>query len=175
MAQPELRLDTVVTPDDGDELWPVYDAVFADQTDVDTWRSRTWAPHSQREGFRLARAYEGNTLVGFAYGYTGERGQWWTDRALQVLPDAVGGAWLGGHFELVSLGVLPAARSRGIGRALLRRLTADLPHDRRVLMATADAADPARRLYESEDWHPIGPGVGPDQVILAKGTPRGPV
>ena len=59
------------------ELWRVYDEVFGDHEDVAAWRGRTWDPHVVRRGFRLARAYvpvdNGRRLVGFGYGYTGER------------------------------------------------------------------------------------------------------
>jgi hypothetical protein len=45
-------------------------------------------------------------------------------------------------------------------------------HERLLLMTTSDAADPARRLYASEGWHVIGPGIGDATVIMAKGTVR---
>ena len=64
----------------------VYDAVFGDQPDLATWRAEVWDRHAARAGFRLVLAREDGRLVGFAYGYTGERGQWWTDRAAEALP-----------------------------------------------------------------------------------------
>src|SRR3954454_25102294 len=135
---------TEVTEDDTQELWTVYDAVFGDEVDLDSWRTRTWDLHVARDGFRLARAYDGERLVGFGYGFTGEHGQWWTDQASRVLAPGVAAEWLGGHFDLVSLGVLEAARGHGVGRALLRKVTRDLPHERWTLMTEADADDPAR-------------------------------
>ncbi len=75
-----------VTESDTEELWPVYDAVFPDQADYVGWRVALWDRHAARAGFRLARARDGDRLVGFAYGYTGDRGQWWTDQAARVLP-----------------------------------------------------------------------------------------
>lgn len=75
-------------------------------------------------------------------------------------------AWPGGHFELVGIGVRPSARGAGVGRALMRELTHGLPHERWVLMTTADADDPARRLYAGEGWSVIGPGLHDDQVIM---------
>ncbi|MBA3782141.1 MAG: GNAT family N-acetyltransferase [Nocardioides sp.] len=150
------------------ELWPVYDAVFGDQPDLGTWRSAVWDRHVTRPGFRLARAHHSSDLVGFAYGYTGERGQWWSDRAVDALPPDVADEWIGGHFELVSIGVLPAARGGGLGARLMTELTTGLPHERRVLMTTADAADPARRLYASHGWVVIGPGLRDDQVIMGR-------
>jgi ribosomal protein S18 acetylase RimI-like enzyme len=171
---PRLRIDlrSSVSERDTRELWPVYSAVFDDQPDLETWRASTWDRHSARPGFRIARAFEDDRLVGFAYGYTGERGQWWTDRAFEVLPPDVARAWLGGHFELVSIGVLPDQRRGGIGRALLRTLMTDLPHERRLLMATSDELGPARRLYAAEGWRVIGPGLGTEQVILGMGAGR---
>jgi ribosomal protein S18 acetylase RimI-like enzyme len=162
---------TTVTDADSREVWEVYDAVFGDQPDHRGWRAGVWDRHAARAGFRLARAHEDDLLVGFAYGYTGEHGQWWTDQAAQVLSPRAGELWLGGHFELVSIGVLPDRRGSGIGRALLRELTAGLPHERWALMTTSDADDPARHLYAREGWQVIGPGLRDGQVIMGRQRP----
>lgn len=150
------------------DLWPVYDAVFGDQPSLDEWRSSVWDRHVARDGFRLARALDGERLVGFAYGYTGERGQWWSDRVVDVLPASVSREWVGGHFELVSIGVLPSARAGGVGARLLEALTTGLPHERRLLMTTADPDDPARRLYARTGWSVLGPGLGDDRVVMGR-------
>ena len=115
--------------------------------------------HGARRVPAGARAYDGERLVGFGYGYTGERGQWWTDQAAERARRGGGRHWLGGHFELVSIGVLADSRGSGVGRALLDRLTDGLPHERWVLMTTADADDPARHLYARAGWEVIGPGL----------------
>ncbi len=115
--------------------------------------------------------------MGFGYGYTGERGQWWTDQAAEVLAPDVAEVWLGGHFELVSIGVLEDERGRGLG---LEYLDArghdrwfDLQNPRWLLMTSADADDPARHLYASEGWQVIGPG--PDRSgQVTMGRRRGP-
>ena len=107
-------------------------------------------------------------LVGFAYGYTGDKGQWWTDNALEILNPDVAEAWLGGHFELVSVAVRESARGTGIGRELMRALLDGLPHERSVLMTSSDASDPARRLYEPEGWHVLGPGIREGTVIMGR-------
>jgi ribosomal protein S18 acetylase RimI-like enzyme len=163
------RLSLAVTEDESRALFEVYDAVFGDQPDYSTWRSEIWDRHTGRNGFRLATAYDGERLVGFGYGYTGEHGQWWTDRAATVLPPEVAEEWLGGHFELVSIGVVDIARRHGVGRALLDRLTNGLVHRRCVLMTTANADDPARHLYARAGWEVIGPGLSDDQVIMGRG------
>src|SRR4051812_19586557 len=133
----KFRVDDVVEDADGSVLWPVYQSVFGDYSDYDTWRGSVWDKHSVRNGFRLARAYDANVLVGFAYGYTGEHGQWWTVNARKVLDPEVAQVWLGGHFELVSIGVLDGARRGGIGRELMRVLLEGLPHERLLLMTTS--------------------------------------
>ncbi len=173
-APSRVVVQTSVTDEDTLSVWDVYDAVFADQPDYETWRTSVWDKHMTRRGVRLSLAYDGQALVGFAYGYTGERGQWWTDRAFGVLPPQTAAAWLGGHFELVSIGVLGNARGRGLGRVLMRKVSQDLSQERWLLITTADPADPARRLYAADGWHVIGPGVSDDHVIMAKGRPRGP-
>lgn len=152
-------------------MWSVYAVVFADQASYDGWRTGTWDPHVARAGFRLARAYVGSRLVGFGYGYTGERGQWWTDHATAVLEPEVAADWVGGHFELVSLAVGEEARGQGVGTALMTALTAGLPHDRWLLMTTADPADPARRLYDRHGWQVLGRGIAEDQVIMGRHGP----
>lgn len=162
-----LGVDPVALEDEL-ELWHVYDAVFGDRPSFDAWRTDVWDRHKSRDGFRLARAYVGDDLVGFAYGYTGQPGQWWTDTIRGVLARDVADEWLGGHFELVSIGVLEQARGSGVGRELLRCITANLPHERWLLMTTSDSADPARRLYSSEGWHVLGPGIGDGQVVMGK-------
>jgi GNAT superfamily N-acetyltransferase len=167
-----ITVDESAADDDAGQLWPVYDSVFGDQPDFATWREAVWDRHRVREGFRLARAYADGTLVGFAYGYTGRTGQWWTDNARTVLEPEVAATWLGGHFELVSIGVLDAARGAGVGRRLMRALLDGLPHDRLLLMTSVDASDPARRLYASEGWQVLGPGTGAGTVIMGRRAGR---
>jgi ribosomal protein S18 acetylase RimI-like enzyme len=164
-------LVTQVGDADAREVFGVYDAVFGDQPDHAAWRSGIWDRHVARRGFRLARAYDAERLVGFGYGYTGERGQWWTDQAARVLPVEVAEEWLGGHFELVSIGVLADSRGSGVAGALLDRLTESLPHEHRVLMTTADAEDPARHLYARAGWEVIGPGLRDGQVVMGRRRP----
>jgi GNAT superfamily N-acetyltransferase len=167
-AAVQIHVDDRATDGDASALWTVYAGVFSDWSDRQAWQAAVWDKHRGRAGFRLARAYDSDVLIGFAYGYTGEPGQWWTDKARQVLAPAVALDWLGGHFEVVSIAVVDRARGRGAGRALLRRLCEGLPHERWLLMTTADEGDPARRLYASEGWRVIGPGLSEGQVILGK-------
>ncbi|WP_299929723.1 GNAT family N-acetyltransferase [uncultured Nocardioides sp.] len=167
VAVVEQVAETVVL----DELWPLYRTVFEDFDDLDTWRHQVWDRHSARPGFRLALARTHGRLIGFGYGYTGEHGQWWTDSAATVLHPDVASDWLGGHFELVSIGVAESARGASVGRRLLTALTDGLSHHRWVLMTSSDPEDPARRLYRSSGWAVIGPGFSADRIIMGRSWP----
>jgi GNAT superfamily N-acetyltransferase len=94
-----------------------------------------------------------------------------TDHAATVLHPAVADDWLGGHFELVSIGVDEPARGSGVGRRLMAALTDGLDQTRWLLMTSADPDDPARRLYRSTGWAVVGPGLGVDQVIMGRAWP----
>jgi GNAT superfamily N-acetyltransferase len=150
-----------------EELWVAYRQIFDDRESLEDFVSGVWAPHSTRDRLRVVRAYDDGQLVGFAYGYEGRSGQWFCDNARRVLPESVGAIWLDGHFEVVTMGVLPSKRQQGIGRLLLRTLTAGVG-DRQVLMTSVDPSDPARALYASEGWSVIGRGITESQVIMGK-------
>lgn len=143
------------------QVWPCYDAVFGDFEDYESWRSDLFERHAARQGFRLAVALEDGTLSGFSWGYVGHRGQYWSDLAYEALPHEVAADWVGGHFELVELAVLPSSRRRGLGQALHDRVLDGV--DRCCLLSTSDEeADPAVRLYLRSGWQRLGtlrPGV----------------
>lgn len=86
-----------------------------------------------------------------------------------MLEPEVAEAWLGGHFELVSIGVAADARRGGVGRGLMHALVDGLTHDRLLLMTSSDPSDPARRLYASEGWQVLGPGPGDATVVMGRG------
>jgi ribosomal protein S18 acetylase RimI-like enzyme len=139
-----------------DPVWALYDAVFGDQPDQASWRADLWDRHRAREGFRLVTAYADHVLLGFGWAYVGERGQYWSDRVVALLPAAVTDAWVGGHLEVVELATAPEWRGQGIGGRLLDLLVADRG-DRAALLSTeVDEADPAVRLYRSRGWTTLG-------------------
>jgi len=98
---------------------------------------------------------DGGEVAGVAWGYVGGRGQYWTDRAAAALPAGVGEAWLGGHFEVVELIVVPACRRRGVAGALLRALLARTASSR-ALLSVDDTNTAARSLYRSMGWELLG-------------------
>jgi ribosomal protein S18 acetylase RimI-like enzyme len=149
-----------------DHIWPCYQAVFADFDDLETWRRELFERHAARAGYRLAVATDGETVAGFAWGYTGDRGQYWTDLVWDVLPGQVSAEWVGGHFEFVELAVLPGYRRQGIGSRLHDALLRDVRQ--KCLLSTADDPDdPAVRLYLRHGWQRLG-NLSPGFQIMGR-------
>jgi ribosomal protein S18 acetylase RimI-like enzyme len=140
-----------------DELAAVYARAFGapgyDEPPeaAERFRTESLPKHAGRDGFRCALARDGARIVGFAYGYTGHRGQWWSDRVVSRAPADIARDWVGGHFEFVELAVDPAEQGHGVGAALHDALLAGLPHERALLTTYADD-QPAPRLYRRKGW-----------------------
>ena len=122
------------------------------------FRAEQLPRHAEREGFRCVVALRSDRMIGFAYGYTGERGQWWSDRVADLAPAEVADRWLGGHFEFVELAVDPGEQGQGVGTALHDALLADLPHGRALLSTYRDDR-PAPRLYRRRGWELLVAGL----------------
>jgi len=103
--------------------------------------------------FLVAR--DGSELAGFAYGYTGRHGQWWTDHVARSLTAAQRAEWLDvPHYEIVELHVRPARQRGGIGSALLAQLLTRQPHDRAILSTQAGSRK-ARSFYAKNGWQEL--------------------
>jgi ribosomal protein S18 acetylase RimI-like enzyme len=135
------------------------------------WRDETLALHAGRTGFDLLVALDdANRIAGFAYGYTGAYGQWWTDLVARHLDDDARAAWLDPvHFEVVELHVDPGAQRQGVGTALLDTLLARQPHDRAVL-STDPRSRSAPPFYRKHGWIRLGsyPARGGPKDVLGK-------
>lgn len=112
-------------------------------------RAPMWLEHMLRKGWRCVGAFDGDALVGVAYGYRGAPGQWWHDevaRGLKTTDPAAAQLCLADYFELTELHVHPDAQGKGIGEALLTDLLSrvDAP---RVLLSTPEGPTRAWRLY----------------------------
>lgn len=149
------RVDAAEAVAHHDAVLGVWTTAFGPVSDQANWTETVWERSRGRADYRLALAYEGDVLLGFAWGYTGERGQFFSDLLIDRLGPVADG-WVGGHFEIVELAVVPSARSRGLGAALHDALLADLPHARALLCTAVDVTDPAVRLYDSRGWQRIG-------------------
>jgi ribosomal protein S18 acetylase RimI-like enzyme len=112
---------------------------------------RQLAVHRRRDGCTVVGAVEGGVLLGFVSACTGQRGQPWTDHIARLAPEELADTWIGGHLEVVELAVVPAARGRGIGTALMEAIVADRAEPCALLTTWRHDA-PARRLVERLGW-----------------------
>lgn len=87
-------------------------------------------------------------LLGFVYGMPNDRDHWWSTVVEPYLRSAALDHWLDNSFTITELHVHPAHQHRGIGRALITRITDDAREPRSILSAI-DTESPARRLYRS--------------------------
>jgi broad specificity phosphatase PhoE/ribosomal protein S18 acetylase RimI-like enzyme len=153
-----------------DELRAIYLAAFGapgyDETaaDADRFATETLPTHAARHGFRAVVLRVADETRAFAYGYTGKRGQWWSDQiASRVSPEVVD-TWVGGHFELVEVAVGPAYQGHGYAAALHDALLLGLPHDRALLTTYGDER-PAPRLYRRLGWTRLAGAALPDRDL----------
>lgn len=109
-------------------------------------RSLVFVRHAGYPGFRALGAYDGETLVGFAYGVACRRGQWWFDQIQPALHRAGHGGVLADAYAVTELHVLPDYQGLGLGLGLLTRLLDGVPHPQ-VVLSTYDSDSRARALY----------------------------
>jgi len=121
------------------------------------------------DGARVLLARAEGAAVGFAFGYTFQRGHWWPEQVGPELEAAGHGHWMQEAFELAELVVAPGHQGRGIGTALLQRLM-HTTSQRRVLLATTPQ-NPARQLYRRRGFIELLPDfrygrTGPAAVVM---------
>ena len=138
----------------------------------DEWAEERLPQHARRDGFVFLVARDAEEVVGFAYGYTGAYGRWWTEHVAAALSPEQRARWLDPpHYEIVELHVRPSSQRRGLGSALLAQLLTRQPHDRAVLTTQAGSRK-ARKFYEKNGWEELATidfGAGyPPYVALAK-------
>ncbi|WP_405062264.1 GNAT family N-acetyltransferase [Kribbella sp. NBC_01505] len=154
------------------ELGEVFAAAFAAEERADATRFATeqLPTHAERQDFRLVAArlpppddvvnvLGPGPVLGFAYGFTGWPGQWWSDRIAAAVPVELAAEWIGGHFEVVELAVIPEARGQGLGAALMTALLDGLPNRKALLTTYADDRT-APRLYRRLGWQVLVPDLG---------------
>lgn len=135
-------------------LLEVYAAAMSPPADQLTGRRTVMERHSALPGFFSVTAVaedEADGAVGFAYGFPGRRGQWWHDvvtAAVREHDAASERRWFAASFEIAEVHVHPRWQGRGIGRELLRRLTAERA-ERTAVLSTHSGTTRARSLYRS--------------------------
>lgn len=142
-----------------DELRRIYERAFSAEglpPDLITERiSRT----CNRTGFKVVAAVDASdAIAGFAYGYIGDRGQWWHDFVREHLDADTANEWLNGSFEVVEVAVDPKYQGQGLGKQLITKLLCDVAANTAVLSVRVDNKT-ARQLYEKLGWKPIHEGI----------------
>lgn len=133
-----------------DEALAVYAEAMGYSTDLAVARRGFLYAHTHRLGFRaVATLSDHDRVLGFGYGYTSARGQWWHEQVRAALPPEACVDWLTDTFEVVELHVRPEAQGRGLGERQLIALLDGTP-ERTVVLSTPEAPredSRAWRLY----------------------------
>jgi ribosomal protein S18 acetylase RimI-like enzyme len=154
------------------ELREVHRAALGAGALSDEWADNRLPDHVRRDDFLFLVAREAGQVVGFAYGYRGRYGHWWTEHVALALSPAARAEWLDvPHYEVVELHVHPAWQRVGIGTALLTELLSRQPYDR-VLLSTQAGSRQARAFYAGNGWRELAPvdfGTGyPPYLVLGQ-------
>ncbi len=160
-------------------------AIYADAMDADPamlpGRRDLMRRHASFPGFRALQVTDDATrrVVGFAYGFHGEHGQWWYDTVWNALVRAIGAAqtadWLVNCIEVAEIHVHKAHQRAGIGTRLLTTLTSGRP-ERTAVLSTPDRDTTARRLYRRFGFTELltgynFPGGSPPYVLMGAELP----
>lgn len=160
------RWDKAKVLDHADEVLALMTASLGPPESGDD-RLDTLRRHGERPSFSFQAALlEGAGLVGSAYGYVGDRGEWFPDQLMARLPADVASEWVGGHFEFVTLAVHPEHEGAGIGTRLHDEVMADLPAARALLM-TESGESRAVRLYRDRGWIALG-AFDPERTVYGR-------
>jgi len=145
-----------------DEVLDVYAEAMEVPAEAARNRRAVLAGHLDRAGLTAVATLDGDQLVGVAYGYLSEPGQWWHDIVRAALDRAHDAAtvsgWLDDVFEVCELHVRPAAQRAGLGRGLLGALLEHQPATSAVL-TTPDAETRARAFYRAGGWVDLARGL----------------
>ena len=111
--------------------------------------------HFGRRGYQGFVALNTGRLVGFAYGYTGDPGQYWYDKVWAAMTPQQRAEWLEPeHFEFVELAVHPEWQGQGMGGRLHDLLLEGRSEPVALLTVRADNA-PALHLYRNRGWEVV--------------------
>lgn len=139
------------TPDDLarrlDDVIEVYGLAMNYPPGLTTARRGYVAGHVHRPGFRaVASLDDQGQLLGFGYGYTSAKGQWWHDRVREAMRRDQRRYWLADCFEVVELHVRPVAQGHGLGAGQLRALLG-MGSGATTLLSTPEADEQRSRAW----------------------------
>jgi ribosomal protein S18 acetylase RimI-like enzyme len=129
--------------------------------------------HLDRRELRAVAALEDERLVGIAYGYVGEPGQWWHDQVGAAMTREQRRTWLRDAFEVCELHVRPEQQGHGVGRHLLDTLLSGTGTHAAVL-TTPDHETRARHFYRAGGWQDLVRGLrfpGDPRTFAVLGKP----
>ncbi|WP_328301092.1 GNAT family N-acetyltransferase [Streptomyces sp. NBC_00435] len=105
--------------------------------------------HMTCAGARALGAFtDDGELAGFVYGMPNDRVHWWSGVVEPYLRAGGHEGWLDGSFVITELHVHPGFQGRGVGRALITRIT-DTAAEPRSILSVIDTDSPARGLYHA--------------------------
>lgn len=164
--------------------------IYADAMDADAsalpGRRELMRRHSGYPSFRAlhARTEPAGPVVGFAYGFHGQGGQWWYDAVWTALAETTGRRkakrWLADCLEVAEVHVAKWHQRSGVGTTMLTHLTSGRPELTAVL-STPDRDTTARRLYRRMGFCDLltgyrFPGGSPPYALMGAVLPlRDPV
>lgn len=103
----------------------------------------------EKAGFQLLIAFSQDTPVGFCFGWSSVKNDYWYEKFIEA--EATLEKLLGDCFELVDIGVSPSARGLGVGKQLMKEITAITSH-KNLLLIVAPNNQEAKSLYLRMGW-----------------------
>jgi GNAT superfamily N-acetyltransferase len=170
-----------------DVLLAIYASAMSADVALLPGRKDLMRRHAEYPAFRALRAQAESRLadrtewpvVGFAYGFRGQHGQWWYDAVWTALARnksaADAAAWLADCLEVAEVHVHQDYQHAGIGTSMLMRLTGGR-RERTAVLSTPDRDTTARRLYRRLGFSDLitgysFPGGSPPYAVMGAVLP----
>jgi GNAT superfamily N-acetyltransferase len=165
-----------------------YLEIYADAMDADPsllpGRRELMRRHAACPRFRALAAREtddagSGQVVGFAYGFHGQGGQWWYDAVWTALAASVGpgcaAMWLSDCLEVAEVHLFKRHQRAGTGTRMLMTLTSGRT-ERTAVLSTPDRDTTARRLYRRLGFSELltgynFPGGSPPYIVMGAELP----
>ncbi|MFD8085416.1 GNAT family N-acetyltransferase [Kitasatospora sp. NPDC059722] len=119
---------------------------------------RRFRSQVRRRGFRAAVAFDGETVVGMAYGYPLAAGTGWWDTLVEPVAEDLRFEDGKRTFGLFELAVRPAWRRRGVATEMHRALLNGL-ENQRVMLNSHPEATAAQAAYRAWGYRRVGTAV----------------